>query len=95
MIHGDPIHAEPPQSRSRVNWPIWIVGALAVWIFWSLGVSQYDSPAAKERRHAEEAIRLCWQEQQRKSFTPGEQRFIAGACERMDADYLRKYGSRP
>jgi len=41
------------------------------------------------------AIKLCWKDQERKSLTPAEQRFIAGACESMEAKYREKHGRIP
>ena len=41
------------------------------------------------------AIEVCWDEQQRKSLDPAQQRFIAGACESMEAKFVAKYGHKP
>lgn len=54
-----------------------------------------NTPEAQERMRARDAIDLCWKEQQRKSLDPGAQRFIAGACEKMESDFTERYGQRP
>jgi hypothetical protein len=41
------------------------------------------------------AIELCWNEQKRPSLEPGEARFVAAACEKMEADYRAKHGRNP
>ncbi len=44
---------------------------------------------------AREAIALCWKEQQRKSLDQSSAQFVAGACERMEANYIQKHGRKP
>lgn len=41
------------------------------------------------------AIKLCWEEQSRKSIDPGSARFIAGACETMERDFRGRYNTQP
>lgn len=48
-----------------------------------------------ERSKDKSAIELCWKEQQRKSLTSAEQRFIAGSCEYMEREYEKKHGAKP
>jgi hypothetical protein len=38
---------------------------------------------------------LCWQEQKRKSLSPDLGRFVAGACEKMEADFRAKHHREP
>lgn len=38
------------------------------------------------------AIDLCWEEYERKSLTPDQKRFIAGACEMMEDEFRNKHG---
>lgn len=52
-------------------------------------------PATQEKRRARDAIALCWDDQKKKSLTPDAARFLAGACERMEADFRQKYNASP
>ena len=52
-------------------------------------------PKADSKYNARFAIDTCWEEQKRKSLDPAQQRFIAGACEGMEAKFVAKYGHRP
>jgi hypothetical protein len=47
---------------------------------------------AEAKWRLEQTIKLCWEEQARKSLSPATQRFIAGACEQGEEDYRSKYG---
>lgn len=49
----------------------------------------------KEKAKARGVIDLCWQEQGRKSLSTSEAQFVAGTCERMEEDFLRRYGHKP
>lgn len=72
---------------------LWLGGGVVAFLIFGAAVG--NSPEAKARMAAQDAISLCWKEQERKSLTPGTQRFIAGACEKMEADYRVKYGRNP
>lgn len=50
-----------------------------------------DEAKAKER----DAIKLCWQEYERKSIGPAEKQFIAGACEMMEKKFEDKHRAKP
>lgn len=54
-----------------------------------------NSPEAKEKGIKRDAIKLCWQEYDKKSLDEGSKRFIAGACEKMESDFKAKYGVNP
>lgn len=54
-----------------------------------------SDPAAREKADARAAISTCWDTQQAKSNSPGDSRFIAGACEKMERDFTTKYGHTP
>ena len=64
-----------------------IFGAIA--IFFAIGFAGTSSPEGKEIAQTRSAIALCWEDQAKKSNTPDQARFIAGACEMME-DKLRK-----
>jgi len=96
VIHDDPsqrgIYADP--NGERTSWGWWIaagVAGLAIYGIYSSANSPESNARALERR----AIEVCWEEQARKSLTPGEQRFIAGACERMESEFQQKHGRKP
>lgn len=67
-----------------------VIAALVV-VFFGIGVIFGDEEKSKARR----VIETCWGEQERKSLSAGEAQFIAGACERMEDEFLRKYGHKP
>lgn len=46
---------------------------------------------AQDRR----VIKLCWEEQSRKSLDPGAARYAAGMCENMERDFRGKYNQNP
>lgn len=70
-----------------------VAAAFAVFVVWA--VVRTPSPEEVERRVAERAIETCWTDQQRKSLEPSQARFIAGACEKMEADYKKLHGRNP
>lgn len=41
------------------------------------------------------AIKLCWEQQARKSLDPGTARYAASLCENMERDYRGKYKANP
>lgn len=54
-----------------------------------------NSPEAKEKQVAKRAIKLCWEDYNKKSLDEASKRFIAGACEKLEGDYKTKYNSNP
>lgn len=72
---------------------LWLGGAVAAFLIF--GATVGNTPEAKARMASKDAISLCWKEQERKSLTPGAQRFVAGTCEKMEADYRAKWGRNP
>lgn len=73
---------------------LWVVGVVVAG-FVILAAVGMNSPSLQERGSARRAIELCWSEQSRKSMSPDEQRFIAGACEGMERKFEAKYNARP
>lgn len=67
-----------------------LVAAFLAWAF-----LRTPSPEEREKSSARRAIELCWQDQGRKSLAPDAARFIAGACEKMETDFVAKYGVKP
>lgn len=86
---------EESQPRKTSRWK-WVVGVpVGTFILLMIIGSCADTPEARERQSSREAIDLCWSEQAKKSNSPGASRFIAGACEKMENDYRRKWGRNP
>lgn len=82
--------AKKPKSYT---WLYFVLGLPVAFLIF--GAVQADKPEVKERRRAEDVIAECWKDQGRKSNGSGVAQFIAGACEKMEEDYLQKYGRRP
>jgi hypothetical protein len=83
-----------PDKPKKTRWwllIVLVVFALLLVMFYIIG----SSPAVQERANAKENIDFCWSEQKRPSFDPATARFVAGACEKMEADYREKYGRSP
>jgi len=54
-----------------------------------------ETPEQHEKSVARLAIENCHEDQQKKSLEPGEARFIARACEKMEDEFTAKYGVKP
>lgn len=69
-----------------IKWVIGLPVAFLAFLF-ALGaiLKATDTPPSASTQSSV-AIDLCWQEQAKKSNTPDQARFIAGACEKMEAD---------
>lgn len=87
-----------PQKQST-NWlwvPVGLVAAFVLFlVFGSFARLSPPDPELEEQSRKRLAIELCWKEQARKSLTPGEARFIAGACETMEREFEDKYRVKP
>lgn len=78
----------------RFKWWLWVpLGLVAA--FLGFGALVDNGPQAKEKSTQRAAIKLCWEEQSRKSLDPASQRFVAGACEMMERRFEQAYGVRP
>lgn len=82
--------AKRPKSKTWV----WVLLGLPV-VFLAFGAFVGNTPDAKERSQARDAIALCWSEQGKKSNSAGGAQFIAGACELMERRFVEKYGVKP
>ena len=71
----------------------WLGGAVALFVLWAL--VRTPSPEEQAQRDSERAISSCWDQQGKKSLEPSAARLAAGACERMDSEYVAKYGRKP
>lgn len=72
---------------------LWIVGLFVAFI--AFGAMVGSSPEAKERAEERRTIEYCWDEQKKKSLAPDTQRFVAGACERLEDDFRKKWNRNP
>lgn len=92
---GAPV-AKPKPSTSNAALIVVPVGAVVLFaVLGTLLPPKPPDPEAEAKAVARKTIELCWQEQQRKSLSPDTQRFIAGACEQAEADFIRRYGHKP
>lgn len=84
-----------PQKQS-MKW-LWVpVGLVTAFVFYlANGMIDATSWGPDEKSEKRAAIRICWEEQRRKSLTPGEVLSIASACERMEREFLQRFGVRP
>lgn len=89
--------AQPLQApKKEVSIWVWVIVVPAVCLAVAAATGACTPSADSEAKaHARRAIDLCWSEQARKSITPGEARFIAGACEKMERDFRSKWGVNP
>lgn len=74
-----------------LKWIIGVpVGAFGLLVLFFLVKNMVDpDPQSAARHQADSAVDLCWQDQAKKSNTPEQARFIAGACEAMEAKAKR------
>jgi len=78
----------------KTKWWLWIPLGLVV-AFLGFGLVAGNSPEAKEKAQERSVIDLCWEDQKRKSFSDGTQRFVARVCENLEDDFAKKHGHRP
>jgi hypothetical protein len=83
------------KSQKAINMNKVLIGLAVVFgvlvVMAIIGSNVEDDGRGNERR----AIKLCWEDQVKKSNTPALARFIAGACETMESDFKKKYGVNP
>lgn len=89
---GAPVTSNPKQKMSPF---MRFLGGVVVVVMVSAGIFGAIAPQNDEKAHARGAIDVCWKEQSKKSLDPGSARFIAGACEKMEADFKDRYGFKP
>jgi hypothetical protein len=80
--------------RRKTKWWLWILFA-AVAAFFLFGAIQSNSPQGKAKAHDRRVIDLCWDEHKRPSLDTGSQRFIASTCEKLEREFVSKYGVNP
>ena len=92
---------EPPAAKPRkkrlLPWWGWVLLApvIAIGGLMLIGALMPNNPDRDARWRAQDAIKLCWSEQGRKSLDASTARFVAGACEKMERDYEARWGRKP
>lgn len=81
------------KPKRRRIWP-WVLATPVVAFGGLLLIGAMSGPPSEQSR-ARQAISLCWDEQAKKSNSPGGAQFIAGACERMEREYRARYNAAP
>lgn len=90
--HGDR-GLQPEPTSDGFGWVLWAIGgALLVLV---VALVQGNSPEQKQKQLARKAIELCWADQAKRSNTAGSARVIAGACEKLESDYVERYHAKP
>ena len=89
--------AAKPRKKRLLPWWGWVLLApvIAIGGLMLIGALMPNNPERDARWRAQDAIKLCWSEQGRKSLDGATARFVAGACEKMERDYEAKWGRKP
>lgn len=82
--------APAPAKQGSGLWK-WLLGVPvgAIALLMVIGSCAGSTPEGRDRSNKRAAIDLCWQEQSKKSNDPATAQFIAGTCEKMEADARR------
>lgn len=83
-------HVAPPGVFKTLA--LFFAGLFGCFFVWALFNPDPDQDEKNRRRHA---IKLCWEQQERKSISPADARFIAGACEVMEREFESLFGIKP
>lgn len=81
------------QKTAGVRWWL-VIPILSIVAILLISAASQPAPVTEKSRD-QAAIKICWQEHDRKSLTPVEKRFIAGACEKMEQDFVAQHGGKP
>lgn len=92
-----PVSIEPPpESRSGIPkaLKLALIGG-AVFVAWVVVANLSVTPEDEQRWREEDAIKACWARQQLRSNTDEAARFIAAACEQLEAEFRTKHDRSP
>jgi hypothetical protein len=88
------IHVVPVLEPAVIKPLCWLGGAASFCMLIAAAWLATSASQPEDARQAgQQAIERCWMEQLKPSFRPddnGQQ-----ACERMESDYLKRYGKTP
>lgn len=89
--------AAKPRKKRLLPWWGWVLLApvIAIGGLMLIGALMPNNPDRDARWRAQDAVKLCWSEQGRKSLDASTARFVAGACEKMERDYEARWGRKP
>lgn len=87
-------HCGNKKKSNLLRWLIITPIALVV-AFLGFGFIIGQSPEAKEKAQARDAITQCWQSQQKQSLDDSSKQLIAGACESMEQKFINRYHVKP
>lgn len=72
------------------------IGVACLLVIAAIAAKAGDSSQETEvKRRKRDAISLCRQERSQESLTTDKQSIIAGACEKMESEFVRDYGVSP
>lgn len=78
----------------RTKWWLWAPLGLVV-AFFAIIVIVGSTPEAMAKADERARIDSCWGETKDPAFNAGTAQFVAGACQKMEADFAGKWGHRP
>jgi len=72
----------------------WLIG-VPVGLFVLMLIIGALSGPPDEKSRARDTIELCWSDHAKKSLDPSTARLVASTCERLEAEFLQRYGVKP
>ncbi len=90
------VNDRKPSKEEHSSSPILWIALGLVFLAFMFGTSIYkETPEDKQKARERAAIKLCWEEQARKSLDPATARFVASTCEMMEGKFKEKYRVNP
>ena len=87
-------HVIPSLKPAAIKPLCWLGGVASFCMLIAAAWLATSAPQPEEVRQTDQqAIERCWMEQLKPSFRPDDNG--AQACERMESDYLERYGKAP
>ena len=85
----------PRPKKHTLLKALMIAATAAFVLFLVVGTLAGNSPEAMAKNKARGEIKYCWEDQARKTHSAETARFIAGACEAMEAEFRSKWRTSP